>query len=751
MNTKNAILAFLGQILVLISFYSVAKASTPVSGTVKTQNNVIWYNQPAKDWMTEALPIGNGRIGGMIFGGVEQEHIQFNENSLWTGDEKNTGEYQNFGDLFITFSDNSLNQSSPSDYRRLLDISKSIHQINYTSRGIVYHREYFCSYPDQVMVMKYSSGKPAAYSAIIELKDAHSSKTSADKTSLTFGGTLNNGLRYEARVTIKLKGGKISVIPVGYNGGYQLKIDKADEMIIYLAAATNYLPQRDKEWRGEDPHDKVVRQINAASKKTYEALRKAHIRDYVALFGRVAIDLGKTDSKVVALPMNTRLSTCRTRHDPQLEALLFQWGRYLLISSSRPGGLPANLQGLWNNSNTPPWRCDYHSNINIQMNYWLAEPTNLSECHLPFFDYVINSREARREQTREHYTGVRGWTYQTENNIFGGASWIWNPPASAWYAQHFWEHYAFTQDQAFLKNVAYPVMKEICEFWEDHLKKRADGTLVTPDGWSPEHGPEGEGVTYDQEIVYDLFTNYIEAADILGIDKDYRNKVSNMREKLLKPKIGKWGQLQEWEEDIDDPKDNHRHASHLFALHPGREISPIVTPALANAAKVSLTARGDGATGWSMAWKMNFWARLFEGDHAYTILSNFMTLVGDKGTNYNNGGGVYTNLFCAHPPFQIDGNFGYTAGVSEMLLQSQSGLIHLLPALPQAWSTGSVKGLRARGGFEIDIYWQGGALQKTKIKSLSGNPLKILYKGKSLEYNLKAGEEVTLNGKLEKK
>jgi alpha-L-fucosidase 2 len=440
----------------------------------------------------------------------------------------------------------------------------------------------------------------------------------------------------------------------------------------------------------------------------------------------MALNLSATPAERSSLPTYKRLLDYKKDGDPQLEALLFQYGRYLLISSSRKGGLPANLQGLWNDNNNPPWRSDYHSNINIQMNYWLAEPTNLSECHFPYLDYINSMREVKKESTRKEYPGVRGWTVKTENNIFGGSSFLWNTPGSAWYVQGIWEHYAFTKDKDYLKNFGYPIIKEVVEFWDDHLKRRPDGTLVSPLGWSPEHGPTEDGVTYDQEIIYDLFTNYIEAADVLGIDKTYRDHVANMREHLLKPKIGKWGQLQEWETDRDDPKDTHRHSSNLFGLHPGRRISTIKTPELAQAAKVSLLARGDVSTGWSMAWKMNFWARLQDGDHAYKILTNFITLVGGSGVNYNEGGGLYSNLFCAHPPFQIDGNFGYAAGVAEMLLQSQTDEIQLLPALPKVWATGNVQGLRARGDFEItNMEWKAGKIVKLSIKSLAGGECKL--------------------------
>jgi len=352
----------------------------------------------------------------------------------------------------------------------------------------------------------------------------------------------------------------------------------------------------------------------AATERKTKKLLAAHVKEHQRLFRRVSLRLG---SGAPDLPTDERLVRYRDgAADGELEALFFQYGRYLLISSSRPGSLPANLQGLWNNSNNPPWRSDYHSNINIQMNYWLAEPTNLAECAIPFFDYVDSLRGVRGEATRQHYPNVRGWTVQTENNIFGAGSFKWNPPGSAWYAQHYWEHFAFTGDRDFLRKTAYPVLKEVTQFWEDHLVERADGALVTPDGWSPEHGPEEPGVTYDQEIVWDLFTNYLEASAVLGVDAEYRQKVGQLREKLLKPKIGAWGRLQEWPEDRDDIRDEHRHVSHLFALHPGRQISPVATPELANAAKVSLSARGDQSTGWAMAWRISFWARLLAGDHA---------------------------------------------------------------------------------------------------------------------------------------
>lgn len=677
---------------------------------------IIWDDKPAKDWMTEAYPIGNGRIGGMVFGGITQDHIQFNENSLWTGNEDDTGAYQAFGDLYIDFKHKSV----PVDYRRELDIYRAVQQVSYTDAGTSYKRQYFCSFPDKVIAMHYSADKKGVYSAVIRLHDAHQSKVTGKDGTLEISGKLVNGLKYEAAVSISIKGGSLK-LETDQKGEAQVRLSAVDEFTVLLSAATDYSNDRGKKWREGVPDTKVKHNLSAASAKKYGQLLTDHIEDYQVLFNRVGLNLGKTSSEKLLLPTYKRIIGYKKEPDPQLEALLFQYGRYLLISSSRKGGLPANLQGLWNESNDPPWRSDYHSNINIQMNYWLAEPANLSECAVPYLDYINSMREVKKESTKKQYPGVRGWTVKTENNIFGGSSFLWNTPGSAWYMQGIWDHYTFTKDRKYLKDFAYPIIKEVVNFWDDHLKHRPDGTLVSPLGWSPEHGPTEDGVTYDQEIVYDLFTNYIEAADALGIDKSYRDHVLDMREHLLMPKIGKWGQLQEWETDRDDPKDTHRHSSNLFGLHPGRRITVTKTPELAKAAKISLQARGDESTGWSMAWKMNFWARLQDGDHAYQILNNFITLVGGSGVDYNNGGGVYANLFCAHPPFQIDGNLGYVAGVSEMLVQSQAGEIQLLPALPKAWSTGNTHGLLARGAFEImSMEWKDGKVTRLLIRSLAG-------------------------------
>lgn len=690
------------------------------------QDLELWYDEPAEAWMTEALPIGNGRLGAMIFGGVKNEHLQFNENTLWTGKEvcayasEDMGAYQAFGDIYI-----SLTHTDPiaDSYRRSLDISLAVAQVEYDAGGIQYKRTYFASHPDQVIVMQYTASHQGAYTGEISLTGAHNDVTTAEHNSLTFSNELKNGEQYECCVCVKNDGGNLKAVD------NKIVFENCNSLTIFLAADTDYSLDYERHFKGDHPHSRIVNQIDNAYVKPYDTLLESHVADYQSLFNRVSLNLGKSGNDRRQLPTDERLKLYFEKDDdPEFNALYFQFGRYLLISSSRKGFLPANLQGLWNDSLQPMWRCDYHSNINLQMNYWPAEVTNLSECHIPMLDLITNQAKSWHkaiqndpEFRKDNSTDtIPGWATRTETSPWAGTDWNWNKTGNAWYCQHFWEHYAFTGNKEYLKDIAYPFIKNVVAFWVRMLKELPDGTLVVPMGWSPEHGPTEDGVSYDQEIVWDLFSNYVEAADILGIDKEYRDKIKDMRNRLLTPKIGKWGQLQEWAEDIDDPNDDHRHVSHLFGLHPGKQFSIETTPELAKAAAVSLNARGDGGTGWSRAWKINFWARLQDGDHAYLLLKNLLT------PSYGWDSGTYPNLFDAHPPFQIDGNFGATAGIAEMLVQSQTGAIHLLPALPKAWKTGSFAGLQARNGFTIDLEWSEAKIDKVTIVSNAGLELKLL-------------------------
>lgn len=741
-----------------------ATAQTDSGVTINPQKLSLWSDRPAETWMTEALPIGNGSMGAMLFGGTAIERIQFNEISLWSGDrmaskgrvlgesseeeEENLGAYQAFGDVFVHLGHDF---SKVTAYRQELDLDGAVHRVTYEYNGVRYQRTAFASHPDGVIVIQLTANKPAALTGRIQLADMHDARISADGSKLSSVGKLTNGFEYEAQVRVLHANGKISVKDDGSSAGNPwniavpatcLAFDQCDSVSLILAAGTNFLQDHTKKWLGAHPHDGVTKRVDAAAQRDLPGLLARHQEDFRSLFRRFSIDVGNTAPDLLAKTTLARLEAYNKQQtvDPDLEALLCQFGRYLLISCSRPGSLPANLQGVWNDSNQPEWAGDYHSNINIQMNYWPAEPANLAECHKPLIDYVTSIREVSAENTQQHYGKVRGWTVQTMNNACGISFWKWNPPGSAWYAQHLWEHFAFGRDKEYLQKTAYPVLKEICNFWDDRLKRRPDGTLVTPDGWSPENGPLEEGVTYDQEIIYDLFTNTIEAADVLGGDKEFRDHISGLRDKLLKPKIGRWGQLQEWETDRDDPKGEHRHVSHLFALHPGRQITRAGTPELAEAARISLNARGDKSTGWSRAWKINFWARLWDGNRAYTMLRNFLTVVRETKTIYGeSGAGVYPNLLCSHPPFQIDGNLGAVAGYCEMLVQSHTGDIHLLPALPKAWPAGKVTGVCARGGFEVDISWNEGRLTRAVIRSKSGLPCRVVYGEKVWEFETKAG------------
>jgi len=696
-------------------------------------NDVIWLDKPAVNWEKEAFPLGNGSLGCMVFGGIDQECIQFNVDNMWTGDENPEGDYrspgmgfyQNFGNLYI-----SLNAgNTATGYRRELDISKALCSVSYQLDGTEFRRETFCSYPDKVIVSRMTANKKGRYSGVVRLEGAHGEKTTSEYNRLVFTGTLENGLQYEARVLVSVDGGTVRT------QGDSLIFNKCNNLTLILAAGTDYLLNYEKGWRDEHPHKKLVQQVGKAAGKSYTKILKTHIEDHRLLYNRMSLDLGNTGDQQLALPVDQRLEAIRNGSaDPDMDELLIKYGRYLLIACSRPGSLPANLQGLWNDRNNPPWHGDYHSNINLQMNYWLAESANLAECHLPLFDLLTQSLVPFRKATRSSFGDtIRGFTIRTSHNPFGGMGWKWNITASAWYAQHFWEHYAFGRDKHFLETVAYPYLKEVCHYWEDHLKELPDGRLVAPDGWSPEHGPVEDGVSYDQQIIWDLFTNTIEASKELNIDEDFREKIAGMRSRLVGPKIGRWGQLQEWMVDRDDPDDQHRHVSHMFAVYPGRQISWSQTPEFAEAATVSLNARGFGTVvGWANAWKTALWARLMDAENAYTYFH--------KEVSAN----AYPNLWNGCWPdrvFQIDGNMGITAGAIEMLLQSHAGEIHLLPALPKEWGTGSVKGLRARGNFKVDMEWENGVLKSAVLFSENGGKCKVRIGEELIELNLEEGEK----------
>ena len=729
------------------------------SDELMSSSLVLWYAEPATDWESQALPIGNGALGAMVFGGVARERVQFNEKTLWTGGpgsregydfgnwdpprpgavaavrraleerlrldpeavaaqlgqpRRGYGAYQPFGDVWLELD----HPPGPvTGYRRELDLDAGVARVSYAAGGARFTREYFASYPGQVIVARLAADPPGALSltARVTAPGNRSWSVTARGGRITLAGALHdNGLRFESQLQVTAGGGRLADAPDG-----SVTVTGAAAVTLVLAAGTAYAPTYPS-YRGGDPHGRVTAAVDAAAATPYERLLQAHQDDYRALFGRVRLDLGQQVPP--GAPTSELLGAYAGGAGPAdraLEALLFQYGRYLLIASSRAGSLPANLQGVWNHATDPPWSADYHLNVNLQMSYWPAEVTNLPEAAEPLFDFIDLLREPGRVTARA-MLGARGWVVHDETTPYGFTGvhdWptaFWFPEAGAWLAQHLAERYRFSLDERFLRERAWPVLRELAEFWLDALATDPrDGTLVASPSYSPEHGPFSAGAAMSQQVVWDLLTSAAAAARAVGEERFGAEVEAALARLDPGLRAGSWGQLQEWKEDWDDPASTHRHASHLFALHPGRQLDPRANPELAAAARVSLAARGDGGPAWSRAWKACLWARLGDGGRAHQALAG---LLRER---------TLPNLWTAHPPFQLDGNLGATAAIAELLLQSHTGVIDVLPALPPAWPEGSFSGLRARGDVTVAARWSGGALQEVSLLAGRTGPLTV--------------------------
>ena len=753
----------------------------------------LWYKQPARIW-EEALPLGNGRTGAMVFGGINQERFQLNDHTLWSGgpDQGNNPkaaellpllrqaifkkEYKNaediwrkmqgpysarylpLGDLHLTFD----LDSTVSDYKRTLDLKEAISTVEFQSDGTRYQRTAFISHPAKVLVIQLKADKKGKLNVRLKLDSKLRHLTKASAKGLTMTGQApfevaardyfpdqivynDKGIRFDVQLGMDLKGGQV------ITQDSTLEIRNANEVTLYLAESTNFTAFNLQPGTGAIDAQKIANaHLKAAMRKGFEKLKDEHLKDYSNLFDRVKIKLD-SGADYAQLPTDQRLKySMKHGDDLGLQELYYQFGRYLLIASSRPGSRPANLQGIWNDHIQPPWGSNYTININTEMNYWLAENTNLSECHEPLLSFINELAENGAQTAKINYGIQEGWMAHHNADLWAKTSpaghfdqdktyfpqaFCWQM-GGAWLSTHLWEHYQYSQDTVFLRQKAYPLLKGAAQFLLHWLVEDPEtGFLVTAPSSSPENHFSyqggryaiGKGTAMDLAIARELFLDVIKASEVLDVDAAFRSIVQNKLTKMYPYQIGRYGQIQEWLEDVDDPKDTHRHISQLFGLFPGSQIDPLLTPALAKASAVTLDHRGDVSTGWSMAWKINWWARLRNGDRAYRILQKAFNYINpaDKSIKSTGGGGTYPNLFDAHPPFQIDGNFGATAGMTELLIQSYSGVIDLLPALPKAWKDGHITGIKARGNFEVNLTWKNHAVEQLVLTSIAGGPCTV--------------------------